>query len=589
MKQHLLFTVFLSLAFLMFAIAAPVMILQSYANDENVPPSITTDEPDPTITDSGQDENDNTGGENNGEGGAEPIIGEPIVDEPDPIDTEIDISSYSAELSIQSVVYSGKSIEPEVTVLTDEGLVLEDIYYDVTYANNTDIGTATVTITGKEGFTGSLTASFIISPGNATVKKVTPFYKGATVSIKGVSGKVSYQLRYMPSGGKWKSVYIGTANSKAIKKLVNRKYYWFSVRAYKKVNGRTYYGPWCKAKKQQIGIPISKCKITGITNKIYNKKLKTQAVKVTYKGKKATFRVKYGNRKYIGKRYLKITGTGKYIGTVTKYYKILPGRAKITGMCPYEWFYDDDNSYTEEYPDREMRYEYYSSSVGDFFIEECDLRCGVVPGGVSYQFAFYDGSGWDYCSYGKDRTVYWYDFPRNRTLYAKVRAYKVVNGVKYYGKWSPTVSETSKWKQVHSRAYRPNAKYVRGYISNVYKGEYLKIQVGKKTIIKRISKSASKYTFKYKFKKMKPGTKIKITLLSRFKEQITYWDDYCYYAKPKKGMTKKQARWIEGWGAPDEKYYTANSEIWWYDDDGDGYADDSYLYFYHGKLKNWYY
>lgn len=62
--------------------------------------------------------------------------------------------------------YNGKPQTPAVTVLFGESeataSVLSSNYYNVTYSNNDTAGTATVTITGKNGYAGSVNSSFTI-------------------------------------------------------------------------------------------------------------------------------------------------------------------------------------------------------------------------------------------------------------------------------------------------------------------------------------------------------------------------------------------------------------------------------------------
>lgn len=48
--------------------------------------------------------------------------------------------------------------------LAENAPALSTSYYDVTYSNNTNAGTTTVTITGKNGYAGTLTATFTIIP-----------------------------------------------------------------------------------------------------------------------------------------------------------------------------------------------------------------------------------------------------------------------------------------------------------------------------------------------------------------------------------------------------------------------------------------
>ena len=70
-------------------------------------------------------------------------------------------SIKGAEVTIDDQTYGEDAPVPTVT-LGDKTLVL-DTDYEVTYSNNTDVGTATATITGKGNYTGEVTKNFQIT------------------------------------------------------------------------------------------------------------------------------------------------------------------------------------------------------------------------------------------------------------------------------------------------------------------------------------------------------------------------------------------------------------------------------------------
>lgn len=493
-----------------------------------------------------------------------------------------DISRSKISLSHTKYVYAGKAIQPSVTITTPDGVVLNNTDYDVKYANNTGIGTAKVTVTGKGNYKGTLAASFLIKPGKASIKKVAPLYQQATVTVQGVKGNASYQIQYKPAGGKWKSIRIGTSKTKTFKKLKNRKYYYFRTRAFKKVNGKTYYGEWSKSKKTQIGIPISKCKISGVKDQVYTgKNLYQKKVKVTYKGKKATFKIKYGSHKTIGEHCVSIVGTGKYIGTVYKYYDIYPGKATMSGFRSYNWYADDYYSFWIGGVEYDPDYEYYDSD-DMLYMKKVSLKCKSQKGNVKYQFAFkWEGGSWDYYNSGKDRSVYWYDIPKNKTVYAKVRAYKVVGEWTYYGEWSAVTKESTANKSIKAKAYySSSSKYVQGTVKGAFKGEKVVVKVGKKTYTQKITKNGT-FKFKIKVGKIKPGKKITYKLRTKFNQNIGTYSDIAWYAKKVKvGMTKTQVRYT--WGTPSRKTSASGGWDLWY------WGDGSYVYFKNGKVKYWY-
>ena len=123
--------------------------------------------------------------------------------------------------------------------------------YKASYANNKNIGKATVTITGDGGVTGTRTVTFRILPGKGTVKSLKAGKKSFTATASTVKGGVKYQFQYRLGSGKWKSK-ISSATRVTVKKLKSGKTYQVKVRAFKKVSGKTYNGAWSKVKKVKV-------------------------------------------------------------------------------------------------------------------------------------------------------------------------------------------------------------------------------------------------------------------------------------------------------------------------------------------------
>ena len=91
------------------------------------------------------------------------------------------ISIERAKLTISQTVfkYDGTKKTPSVTV-TDGNNVLSASVYSVAYTSNTDIGTATVTVTGKGNYTGTLTKEFKIIPEKS---KINPLWIASAVIL----------------------------------------------------------------------------------------------------------------------------------------------------------------------------------------------------------------------------------------------------------------------------------------------------------------------------------------------------------------------------------------------------------------------
>ncbi len=63
---------------------------------------------------------------------------------------------------IPAVTFDGKAATPSVTVRYNGSQLVEGVEYEVSYANNAAAGVATVTITGKGAFSGTMTTTFRI-------------------------------------------------------------------------------------------------------------------------------------------------------------------------------------------------------------------------------------------------------------------------------------------------------------------------------------------------------------------------------------------------------------------------------------------
>ncbi len=119
------------------------------------------------------------------------------------------LSDATLTLTTTSYTYNGSAKKPGVTVKYGSTKLTKDTDYTVSYSNNTNAGTATVTVKGKGNYTGTLKKNFTISKasGSVTAKaKSTEIVQGKTTTIT-ASGKGT--LSYSSSN---KS--IATVNSK---------------------------------------------------------------------------------------------------------------------------------------------------------------------------------------------------------------------------------------------------------------------------------------------------------------------------------------------------------------------------------------
>ena len=84
-----------------------------------------------------------------------------------------DALTFTIQLASTSLVYNGTEQKPAVTVKDGETTLVEGTDYTLTYANNVNVGTATVTATGIGNYTGTQTKEFSITQADMTITAPT--------------------------------------------------------------------------------------------------------------------------------------------------------------------------------------------------------------------------------------------------------------------------------------------------------------------------------------------------------------------------------------------------------------------------------
>ncbi len=120
-----------------------------------------------------------------------------------PIVEKIDIrQEYISAIPAQ--IYSGAALTPNVTVTYENKTLVKNVDYTVNYKNNTEIGTATIVITGTGDYSGTVEKNFTI-----TVRKNQVY----------VVGNYKYKITNAKTDGKGKVMLTGAKNKAQKKKL----------------------------------------------------------------------------------------------------------------------------------------------------------------------------------------------------------------------------------------------------------------------------------------------------------------------------------------------------------------------------------
>ncbi|MBQ6663884.1 MAG: cell wall-binding repeat-containing protein, partial [Firmicutes bacterium] len=227
-------------------------------------------------------------------------------------------------------VYNGTARKPAVVKVGTKTLT-EGTDYTATYQNNQNVGTATVTITGKGNYTGTVTKTFAITQAslknamvsglaartyNGTAQKPAPTVKvnldGKTLTLK---SSTDYTVTYKNNTN------VGTATVT--------------------ITGK---GNFKDAVSKTFPIKAADIKattVTGLKDQSFDGKAKTPAptLKITLNGKTVTLKkgtdyaVRYKNNTDPGQATVTLTGKGNFTGTKSVTFKIVKQKGSMERLA----------------------------------------------------------------------------------------------------------------------------------------------------------------------------------------------------------------------------------------------------------------
>lgn len=237
--------------------------------------------------------------------------------------TSADISTgCTASLNQTSFVYNGSAFYPAASLQYNGKTLVKDTDYTVSYYNNVNAGTATVTANGKGNFKGQVIMNFSIAKApqsfNAAVGSSSLKRKKTTrITVSGSNGPLSYSSS-KPA--------VATVDGNGIIRAKQTGTTLITVTA----AGTENYLP----QSQTLKITVIGIELTSKTTKIkisrttytYNGKARRPSVKVKYKGKtlkrNRDYKLYYLNNINAGKATAVVTGINRYSGTIKKYFRI---------------------------------------------------------------------------------------------------------------------------------------------------------------------------------------------------------------------------------------------------------------------------
>ncbi len=237
----------------------------------------------------------------------------------------------NADITVETIPnkeYTGTEITPIPVVKKGETTLENGNDYTLTYKNNVNVGTATITIEGKGNYEGTLTTTFEITSATMQVDAsgYTGMYDNANHSIKvtpiwPTAGYTIYYSTIELTQANYKT--DGTTTNPTYKDVGTTTVYYYIVAS----NFKDYTGnETIKITSKDISGNLT---ISGIVDKTYTGSQITQTITVKdndqnrnlEEGKEYT--VTYKDNIKVGTATITIEGKGNYAGTITKTFKIL--------------------------------------------------------------------------------------------------------------------------------------------------------------------------------------------------------------------------------------------------------------------------
>ncbi len=303
---------------------------------------------------------------------------------------KINLKDENVTIENDSYLYTSNEIKPNVKVIIDDKELILNTDYNISYENNINEGQGSVLVKGIGIYQGTVTKTFKIEKDDISNKAIklsytSTTYTGAkkcpTVSINGLKKDVDYTVSYGSNTNAGNGTV--TIQGKGVYKGSITKTFTISKASISKKSAKLSY-----------------------TTATYSGKKRLPSASVSGLKYKRDFVIS-GGRTSIGKGYVYIKGTGNYTGTITKSFKIVPKKVSIKKPSAGK---------------KKIAIKYYRTSGS------CYYQVAYRKAGSSKWYYKNTKSSYKIVTKLKSKKYY----------YVKVRAYKSVGGVKYYGSWSNT-------------------------------------------------------------------------------------------------------------------------------------------------------
>ena len=150
-------------------------------------------------------------------------------------------------------VFTGYALTPVPTVKLGSKTLKKGSDFGLSYKNNKNVGTATITITGKGAYQGTLKKTFKINPKPTSLSKLSAGKEKVVVAWKKQASQTTgYQIQFSSRSDFKTQKIVTVSNAKTVTRTISglsRKHkYYVRIRTYKNVGNTKHYSTWSAAK-----------------------------------------------------------------------------------------------------------------------------------------------------------------------------------------------------------------------------------------------------------------------------------------------------------------------------------------------------
>ena len=233
--------------------------------------------------------------------------------------------NYEYKLNIEREhVYTGKTIEPNVSLIYKNIELINGLDYQVYYESNINAGYARISVKGIGNYKGEITGGFQIQPktiDEINLKETSFVYTGNEITP---------------------DVIVKSGNKELVKDNDYNIYYSNNINvgtATIRINGT---GNYTGSTTLEFNIVSKSIKNMNVIADLSKKQYTGNSIKPVVElrdnnnnnklRENYDYKVEYSNNSNIGKATIKITGKNGYSGTITKTFDIVPKPVKITSI-----------------------------------------------------------------------------------------------------------------------------------------------------------------------------------------------------------------------------------------------------------------